>query len=321
MNMTSKLAFLRILTYGIRGFRRNIWLAVIAIITMTMTLMTFTVFALGNLIAKQQYAEFNQKIDYLVFIKDEASDADVSLFVNQVEARAEVKEVTFVSKEEARARFDEDFADVPELKGIITDERNPLLREVQVRFQDVTQIGNFDEFVTQDRFKQLIFATSFQENRQNIDNYLRATNFLKLLGIAFTAIYTLIAFIVILNTIRLTIHSRRDEVEIMRLVGASPAYIRGPFVVEGILYGVAGSLVAALLTWLILNQVQSLVAQSFSLGANNVLTEIFGENLGLRRSESVLDLLSYLFVLQLGIGAALGTVCSAIAIRRYLKEQ
>lgn len=316
-----KLNFLRILRYGVRGFRRNVWLAVIAIVTMTMTLMTFTVFAMGNLVAKQQYAEFNKKIDYLIFIRDEASDADVALLTTQIGGRPEVKAVTFITKEEARQRFDEDFADVPELKGIITEDRNPLLREIGVQFNDITQIKGFDEFVRQDRFKELIFATSYQENRQNIDNYLRVTNFLKVLGVSFTAVYTLIAFIVILNTIRLTIHSRREEVEVMRLVGASPGFIRGPFIVEGVIYGVVGALVAAFLTWAILIQLQSLVAQSFALGNSNVLTQIFGDSLGLRHSGSVANLLSYLFVLQLGVGAVLGVICSGIAVRRYLKEQ
>jgi cell division transport system permease protein len=316
-----KYSLWRILLYGVRGFKRNIWLSVIAIITMTMTLMTITVFALGDIITTQRYEEFNTKIDYLVFLKDEASDADVSLLQTQIQARPEVKEVHFVSKDDARKQFDEDFADVSEFKGIITEDRNPLLREITVKFNDVKQIGSFDSFVSQDRFKQLIFFTSYKDNQQNIDNYLRVTGFMKIISLSFAAFFTLIALLVILNTIRLTIHSRKDEVEIMRLVGASPGFIRGPFITEGVLYGIVSALISVCISWFVLVQLQTLVSQSFNLGTTNLLTDIFGKSLGTGGTDAIMTLLSYLFILQLGVGILLGVICSVIAVRRYLKEQ
>jgi cell division transport system permease protein len=316
-----KYSLWRILLYGVRAFRRNIWLSVIAIITMTMTLMTITVFAMGEVVAKQRYEEFNKKIDYLVFLKDEASDTDITTLENQIQTRPEVKELHFVSKDEARNQFDKDFSDVDEFRGIITAENNPLLRMITVKFNDVQQISNFDTFVNQDRFKQLIFFTSYKENSQNIDNYLRVTNFVKIISLAFAIFFTLIALLVILNTIRLTIHSRRDEIEVMRLVGASPGFIRGPFVVEGVLYGTISALVAIILTWAVLNQLQILVNDSFTLGATNLLTDVFGSTLGLNQAGTMSTLLTDLFMLQLGVGIALGTLCSFIAVRRYLKEQ
>lgn len=314
-------SFLRILLYGVQGFRRNIWLSVIAIITMTMTLMTITVFALGNVVATQRYEEFNKKIDYLIFLRAEASDIDVSLLQTQLQARSEVKEVTFLSKDEVRVRFEEDLGHFQDLKGIITEQHNPLLRMITVKFNDVNQIASFDEFVQQDRFGQLIFLTSYQENKQSIDNYLQVTNFMKILGLAFAGFFMLISLLVILNTIRLTIHSRRDEIEIMRLVGASRGFIRGPFIVEGVLYGIISALVAAFISWALLSQLQSLISDSFNVGNQNLLTDIFGTTLGLNRADTILSILSYLFVLQMGVGVLLGTFCSVAAVRRYLKEQ
>jgi len=107
----------------------------------------------------------------------------------------------------------------------------------------------------------------------------------------------------------------------MRLVGASPGFISGPFIVEGVFYGVISAVVTVLLTWGILVQLQGLVNQSFSVGSTNLLTDIFGNSLGLSHSNAITSLLSYLFVLQLAVGVALGTLCSFIAVRRYLKEQ
>jgi len=314
-------SFWRILLYGIRGFRRNIWLSVIAIITMTMTLMTFTVFAVGQVVAKQQYQEFNQKIDYLIFLKDEASDSDIANLQTQIEARPEVKQIHFLTKDEEAAQFNQQFSSVDEFKGLITANNNPLLREITVQFNDVGQISNFNNFVNQDRFKQIIYFTSYKENSDSINNYLKITNFLKIISLSFAIFFTIISLLVILNTIRLTIHSRREEVEIMRLVGASPGFIRGPFVVEGVLYGIISAILAILISWAVLVQLQTLVNQSFSVGSTNLLTDIFGNTLGLNHSNAVSSILTYLFVLQLGVGVLLGTLCSFIAVRRYLKEQ
>jgi len=314
-------SFWRILLYGVRGFRRNIWLSVIAIITMTMTLMTFTVFAVGQVVAKQQYQQFNQNIDYLIFLKDEASDSDVANLQTQILAQPEVRQIHFISKDEAREQFNQQFADVDEFKGLITADNNPLLREITVQFNNVNQISTFDKFVNQDRYKQLIYFTSYKENSDSINNYLKITNFLKIVSLSFAVFFTIISLLVILNTIRLTIHSRREEVEIMRLVGASPGFIRGPFVVEGVLYGIISAILAVLISWAVLVQLQGLVNQNFSVGSTNLLTDIFGNTLGLNRANAVSSLLTYLFVLQLGAGVLLGTLCSFIAVRRYLKEQ
>lgn len=311
---------IRVVFYGLQGFRRNIWLSLISVVTMTLVLMTISIFAMGNLIAKEQYRAFSDKIDYLVFIRDEASDADIQLFMTQVEGRTEVRSAIYVSKEDARSRFESEFADVSDLRGLISAESNPLPRSVEVKFTDVQKINEFDHFANEDKFKSIVFTTSYKDNRASIDNYLRVVNFIRVVGLVFSGTFIFVALIVILNTIRLAIHARRGEVEVMRLVGASPWFIRWPFVVEGALYGLLGAVTTAFLTWLMLSQAESLVRTSFSLGDSNVIALMFGTYLGLGVSTSVGGFVSYFSVIQLGVGVMLGVACSWIAVRRYLKE-
>jgi cell division transport system permease protein len=314
-------AFFRILAYGIQGFRRNIWLSLIAIVTMTMTLLTLTAFALGDMIITRQYDQFSQQnVDYIIFIRDTASDIDLAQFRNQIEQRNEVVRTEFLNKDQARQRFEELFGDNPELKGVITDENNPLPREITVKFSSPEAISGFHQFVEDDRFTEIVENTSYSRNRSAIDNFLRVTNFVKILGISFTGFFIFVAILVMLNTIRLTIHSRRTEVEIMRFVGATQGYIRGPFIVEGVIFGLISAVIAALLAWLLLTQLATLISQTLVAGRENDFTNLFAGTLLSNGESAVAPLLARLFILQLFAGLALGIGCSIIAIRRYLKE-
>jgi len=309
----------RIVNYGVQGFRRNIWLSVIAIITMTLTIVTVTAFALANYAAVQQYTSFNKKLNYVIFLQDSASDGDVSAFKQQIADRPEVAQYVYLSKDDALKKFNEDSLLSGDTKDLITADNNPLPREIDVRFHDPNQFETFNTFVNQDRYKQIVEWTSYTNNKKLIDSYLRLTVFIRVFGLTFTAFFLLIAVIVILNTIRLTIFSRREEIEVMRLVGATHSFIRGPFIIEGIFFGVIGALVAALLTWGVLYQLQSLL--SIGLGSGSAVAETFRSALGyLTDQQRFTALFKQMVVLQLIIGVGLGSICSAIAIRRYLKE-
>jgi cell division transport system permease protein len=310
---------IRILLYGVTGFRRHIWLSVIAVITMTMTLMTVTVFALTDVIAAQQQKALENNIDYVIFVKDEASDTDVSVFITQIEAQPQVKDVRLLSKEDARKEFENTLGSVPELQGLISEERNPLPRQIIVGFNKVEDITTFDQYAEQDRFKEIVFDTSFRENQDIIKNYINTANLFKVIGFFFTAFFILVAFMVIFNVIRLAIHSRRQEIEIMRLVGASPGFIKGPFVVEAFLYALLSTVAASSLTYVMLGQLKDLVEQSYATGGNT-LSELLGPVLTTNGDASLTSVVSYLFVLQLLVAIILGVLCSGVAVRRYLKE-
>jgi cell division transport system permease protein len=312
----------RIIAYGIQGFRRNIWLSVIAIITMTMTLLTLTSFAMGEQIISTKYKQFSQQnVDYAIFLKDAASDTDITQLQSQITGRSEVASVAYINKDQAKAHFETLFGDNPDLKGVITQDSNPLPREITVKFSDPKYIDGFNTYMQQDRFKEIIDKTSYQNNKAVIDNYIRTTNFLRVFGLALSAFFVLVAVLVLLNTIRLTIFSRRTEVEVMRFVGATQGYIRGPFIVEGILFGLISAIIAAVLSWVILNQIEQLIAQSFAAGNANAITDLFGDTLLKSGVSAVGGILTFLFIFQILIGLLLGVACSIFAIRRYLKEQ
>lgn len=312
----------RIFVYGVQGFRRNIWLSVIAVITMTLTLTTMTIFVLGDSVASKQYEELNKKIDYIVFIKDAASDADVQNFYNQVVNEPEVAKSTLKSKDDARKEFEAKFKDVEEFAGLITADSNPLPRQIEVSFHDPgIQIEGFNKFVTDKKFEGVVERTSYRSNKGTIDNYLHTVNILRILGLFFTIFFTLVAILVILNTIRLAIYSRREEIEIMRLVGGTRGYIRGPFLVEGAFFGLLGALFSAILFWAILRQLEQILANSQNLGTGNGITDTLSASFGqITLPGQFNNLFTQVLVLQVAAGLILGIICSFIAARRYLKE-
>ncbi len=314
-------SFLRVLGYGVQGFRRNLWLSVIAIITLTMTLLTITAFTVGDIVATKKYQEFSQdKIDYVVYIQDSASDQDFNALYDQIKARPEVQTVTVVSKSDARIKFEQDHKDQPVLQGLITDDNNPLPRSIVAHFVDPNSISVFNTFISADRYKGVVDSTSYKDNATSIDNYLHFTKILRIFGLFFTCFFVLIAVLVVLNTIRLAIFARRTEIEVMRLVGATQRYIRGPFIVEGILFAVISTLISTILTGIMLQQIDNLVQQTTVTGLGNQIAQLFSSTVRMNGVSEVTSLLLYLFAIQLISGLVLATMCSMLAVRRYLKE-
>jgi cell division transport system permease protein len=313
----------RILKYGVQGFRRNIWLSVIAVITMSLTLAMISIFFVGDIVATKQYQELNQKIDYVVFLNDSASDADVTLLRDQINDQPEVQSSVYYSKNQVRLKFENEFGQVSAFKGIITSENNPLPREIDVKFFNPQQIDIFDKFVNQARFSQIVENTSYsyQANHVSIENYVHTTNMLKIFGLFLTGFFVIIAVLVILNTIRMAIYSRREEIEIMRLVGATHSYIRGPFLVEGVFFGLIGAAITALMSWILLHQLQKVLADSLKFGTTNFINDLFGSSLNMITKVSGFNsFFSQLAIMQIVVGILLGVSCSYLAARRYLKE-
>jgi cell division transport system permease protein len=314
-------SFWRVIWFGVQGFRRNIWLSLVAVFTMSLMLTAITVFLLANLAARQAYKDFNNKIDYIIFLKDTASDADIEVLQQQVKLRPEVNTFHYSDKAEVMKNFETIFKNDESLRGVITPENNPLPREISITFSEVSKIKAFNEFVLDPRFSQVIEKTSYRDNEKLIENYLSFTRYVQLFGMTLTIFFVMVAVIVILNTIRLAIYARREEIEIMRLVGATWQYIRGPFLIEGVLYGLLGALFSAVAIWTLLYQLLQLAGSEGSLVGVSSFNMVSYYARSLLGSKEALDtLFNQLVLFQILLGVGLGVVCSAYGVRRYLKE-
>lgn len=314
-------SFFRVIWFGIQGFRRNVWLSLVAVFTMTLMLISITIFALVNVAARQAYTDFNNNIDYIIFLKDDATAADVEALQLEIKGRSEVEQSTFFSKDAVRQNFDEIFSGEQSLQGVITADNNPLPQEIDVTFKDVNKIKDFNTYLTQSRFQPIIEKTSYVDNEKAVTNYLNFVKFIRYFGISLTVFLVLVAIVVVFNTIRLAIFSRREEIDIMRLVGATWQYIRGPFLVEGFLYGILGALLGSLAMYGLLYKLLALVSEDLNiLNINSITVVAYLTKATLEDGAGFGTVFNEIIVLQVVLGVILGMMCSAFAVRRYLKD-
>lgn len=303
MNWTS---WSRISKLGLVNFWRNRWLSMASTLVMTLTLLIISLFVIMTIVIGATTNRIKAKMDITAYFKDSATTQEISNLQETLAARPDVKEVRYVSKEEALQIWNERQKNL-QIRDLVKPEDNPLPRSLQIKAQDPSQLNTIADFLASDQNSTIIHKISYEENKQIIDKLLAITSFIKKMGGIFSAIFILISILVILNTIRLAIFSRKDEIEIMRLVGASDRFIKMPFVVEGTLYGILASILASLLLLLGIAVISPLINNYLGASVTDNMYQFFWSNF------------IWLFLMQFVVGILVGIGCSLFSIRKYLK--
>jgi cell division transport system permease protein len=300
----------RIFKGGVTNFIRNAWLAVaaIAVMVITLTIVLFSVIA--NATFNKTIQDITDKIDISVYLKDEVTENQKDELISKLKTLPEVKSVEYVSKEDALERYREQNEDNIDLLLAISQTDNPLPASLQVKPVDPNNIEPVRQFIESNEIKSLQSdPTSYSGDRKEaIDRISQATSFFRRAGVIGVVVFAVISMLIIFNTIRMTIFNRREELNIMRLLGASTWYIRGPFVVETILYGIIAAIISvALCNMLFVVSSSAFDASSLGLLDIEFANSFFAENFWIILS------------VQLAIGILIGGVSSFVATRRYLK--
>ncbi len=301
---------LRIIHSGIVNFLRNFSLAIaaIAVMVITLTIVLFSIItnaAFGNTIA-----QITSQVDVSVYLKDSDTTAQTNTLLSQLKSLSNVKSVQYLDKALVLKQYEAQNASNQQLLNAISQTSNPLPATILIKPYDLNKISDIKTFLSKPNIANLQSnLPSYSGEREvAINRITHATNILREIGVVAVIAFTIVCALIIFNTIQMTIFNRRDEIQIMRLLGASKTFIRGPFIVESIIYGI----VAAVLSVAIINAAfaaASNALQASSLGlldigyANSYFDNYF------------LKLLS----IQLLIGVLIGVSSSYIATRRYLK--
>ncbi|HVX57748.1 MAG TPA: permease-like cell division protein FtsX [Candidatus Saccharimonadales bacterium] len=301
----------RIIDGGAVNVARNVTRAVAAIAVMVVTLSIVLFSVITNATFENTIAQITNKISVSVYLQDSTSSAQAQQLVAQLQHRPDVSKARYLNKQEALQNYVEQNSGNKDLVTAATEAGNPIPATIQVYPRNLNQVPAIEKFLTQPANAKLQTADSPSYNgdrKEAIDNITHATNVLRKIGIVTVAVFAVICALIIFNTIQMAIFNRRSEIQIMRLLGASTSYIRGPFVVESAIYG----LVAAVLSVLIVNSVflashGALQASSLGLLDINYAHEYFRAHFWL------------LLLMQIAVGIIIGTVSSIIATRRYLK--
>ena len=295
----------RIIKYGWQAFLRNGWLSVSTIGIMILALIVFEGLVLFNVIAKGAIKSLEEKIDISVYFKSNFSEDAILNMKRSLEGLVEVKEVEYVSKEEALQEFKNRHADDDVVTQTLGElDANPLLPSLNIKAKDPRKYGEIASYLEKPALQDSIEKVTYAQNQIVIERLNSLSAILKRGGLGLTVFLTFLAAMVIFNTIRLAIFSASEQIGIMRLVGASNNFIRGPYLVEGIVYGV----VAAFISFAIFIPLINFGSPPIS----NFIPEVNLKNYFNREFAT-------LFLYQLLLGIGLGVISSSIAIRRYLR--
>ena len=295
-------------------FRRN-WTTVLgAVVTIFLSLFIIGLFILGSAMINSVLGGVEDSLTIQAFLSDDADQAAVDAFKAEIESWDSVESVTYKSKEEALEEYRTSMSNRNASDAVAAlDGDNPLPASLVVRLTDAQLVQSTAEQIASDpAFAQIRDgahdpSTSASEDvrygQGTVERLLEFTNYIRIGAVILVALLTFVAFVFINNTIRLAITARRREIAIMRLVGASNGFIRGPFVMEGTLE----ALIAALL------------AIAALAGGMSVVMPALASNLSFLSFEIPTSTLYATFGALLVIGIVIGLFGSAIAMRRYLK--
>ncbi|MBU1092257.1 ABC transporter permease [Patescibacteria group bacterium] len=301
--------FLRIIKTSWQGFWRNGWLSLVAIFIMVQVLLLVGIFLSLNVGVGRAIQTINNQIDVAVFFKEYVPEADITSYQTKISSVDNIKSIQFISQEEALAKYVASSQYNQELIEVIDGDASFFPTSLEIKVNNPDLLEQVIEQIKKQDTDGIIATTSWEKNQIVIEKLRKINKLLVLGNVGISLILLIVALLIIFNTIRITIFTRKEEIEIMKLVGATDWYIRWPFVLEGVLYGFIGALLAFGLTILMYQGLIWFLGSSYwSWQSVSKTIGDFGYLFALR-----------LFVFQLIFGIFVGSFSSYLATKRYLR--
>lgn len=298
--------FVRIIKSGTTNFWRNKWLSSSAVSMMTLAILGITSLLLINVLINSLTENLEDKIDISVYFKLDTPEEKIINVRKDLVKLSEVRSAEYVSTYQALENFKEKHKNNEILMQSLEElDSNPLEASLNIKAQQASQYESIVKFFEQDEYNEIVDKINYMENKAVIARLTSITSNIRQIGLIVLFILAGIAVLVTFNTIRLTIYSARKEIKVMKLVGASNWFARGPFIVEGALYGIVAALISLFILYPLLWYLSPKIT-SYLPGTD--LFYFFQANI------------LVLFLIQILVGVFLGTVSSLVAIRRYLDE-
>lgn len=300
----------RILRGGFVSFWRNGYVSLAAVLVMTVTLSVITLIIFVGALLNSTLGSIKDKVDVNVYFVKTADEPRILTLKKSLESLPQVTKVEYVSRDQALQDFKTTHQnDQLTLSALDELNDNPLGASFNIRASDPSQyqsIVNFlkDISVSDQSGTNIIDRINYEQNKRAIDALSRIIEASKKLGTIVVIFFVIVSILITFNTIRLAIYIFRDEISVMRLVGASEMYIRGPFVTVGLMYGFVSGIVTLIILYPFAYWVGPI---TLNLGTGLNLFQYYLANFG------------PLFVVVVGSGLVLGAVSSYLAVKKYLR--
>lgn len=306
---TRMIMFWRVIKVGFRNLFRNAWLTIAAIAVMVVALTIMLMAVVLNVTARDVIGHLSQDLKVSVYLRDNIADDRRVALQSTLENNEFVADVEFISKEAALERFIASFRnDQQLLSGLALVGSDTLPASLEVSTNDLARMPDVEQIASRGEFTDIVESITLGKTdaRKTIDRAASIQSFVTKASVVAAAVFTIVSVLIIFNTIRMALFTRSEEIRIMKLLGAAPGYIRGPFLVEASLYGIIAGMIAA-------TTVYSAIA---SVGPKVAAQEEFQQTYEFFSQPSTIVLI---FAGALVGGILVGLFSSALAIKRYLK--
>ncbi len=295
---------------GFVSFWRNGFVSLSAVLIMTVTLLVVGGLIFSSALLQTTLSSVESKINVSVYFVPTASQSDESALQSKIEALPEVASVQYVSASDTLADFTaRNQNDETTLQALDEVGGNPFGDSLAITAKNPSQYADIANFLNSAAGNSIgtniIDKVNYLENKTAIDTLSKIIVGSREIGIALILILAFVSIIIIFNTIRLAIYVAKDEIAVMRLVGASNWYIRGPFVITGVMYGCVAGIITLVLIYPLTLWISSVTSTFFS---------------GWSPFGYYLADFAKIFLIIIGSGAFLGALSSFLAVRKYLKE-
>lgn len=295
----------RIFKYGLQYFTRNFLVSFATVLVLLLAVVVFEGLIISGYVGQQIVSIVKDKIDISVDFSENVPEDEMLRLKRSLEDLKEVKAVQYISKDDALTRFKEKHPENSDVSKALEElgGANPLRASLNIKAKDPRDYSAIAAYLSNDSLKSTIENVSYNKNQVVIDRLVHIMDVGSQAGLFLTIILAAVASIVSFNTILLAIYANKDEISIMRLVGASNAFIRGPYIIVGALYG----LVAALVGIIVIAPVVYLIAPSIAV----LVPDLNLWGYFIRHSFTILGN-SIFFAVTIGV------VSSYVVVRRYL---
>jgi cell division transport system permease protein len=311
--------FKRIIRTGFVNFWRNGFLSFSAIIILTLSLTAFGLLIFGSAFGNTLIQEVKSKVDINVYFTLNADEPSILELKKTIEKLPEVAELEYVSREQALNNFKTKWKDnALIMQGLAEVGENPFPAVLNIKAKEPSQYAGIATFLDSKNSlsntgSTIIDKVNYNQNKLIIDRLGRLIPAAEKTGSLIAIILVVVAVIITFNTVRLVIYTSRDEISVMKLVGASNSYIRGPFVTSGIMYGIFSGLLTLIILAVFAYYTDAAVVKFAGVQGTsdfgliiNVFSTYFRANFG------------QIFGIIMGSGIVLGAISSYLAVRRYL---
>ncbi len=287
----------RVLKMSLTSMWRNGWLTITAISVMFLVFLTMNVFIIFGTSFNSAIQSIGDKVDFTIFFKSDAPEDQILQFRDTLTHNALVKDTAYTSKEQALEIYDQQ---KPGTKATLQDYGNPFSASLDIKTSTPASLDSVAHSVENNPLVKKI-----KYSKQTVDAINRGTQLLQQVGMTLLVFLAIIAFLVVLNTVRLAIYTRRHEIEIMQLVGATDWFVRGPFIIEAVYDGAIAAILSTVVLYFVFAHFSTqLIDLSYLF---KIPKPDFGLFAAIRSG-----------LYQIVLGAALGAVSAWVAIRQHI---